>query len=641
MAVGDAEFQQKAQRRIRDLTSQGITTLIISHNPAEVELIARRCIYIRSGAMEFDGQLAKAMELYSSHMHQEIGEHANGAPELHQVRAPNPSAGEDGSRPNSESPEFRLTETEGPPGPQTPAQGPLAEIPAHEILGLKAQNPDGQGEIVSGENLQVYLHYRTSFVGLPIPIQVSIWTEHDVMVTVADTRHQDVVGPTRNEVGVAVCTFRALPLTPGTYVVRALMFHPHEEGLALASFGLEGDERVCAFAVRPPAAMDEWTADTGILALPFEWSRPSASPAPLQTTAPAAISAPQAVSISVQSGQAVQISLHLGAHEKIPLTISLNAAEAPTVGASSLPPLSQPNADGSRLPSPASVRQEWVAKPPNSIVSFLHYAMRISDGLLSYILYKEIFFHQIYHFHCTHPDPLILDVGSDLGMSILYFKHLYPHARVIGFEPDPSFFHLLQENVARNGLEDVTLISTPLGVAADTRGALSSSLESARSVARENQVFGHIRPLSEFIHEPIDLLKLTLGSGGLVVLQELAATDKLKQIKELVVGFINRPQEAQYLGPLLDLLAGEGFRYLVHDFDAETNEATKPPFRIDATTEWPCLVYARRLEESPPATVGRNENGAAARQESVPQTDVPAQSALTEVSAAGQASRQT
>lgn len=57
---------------------------------------------------------------------------------------------------------------------------------------------------------------------------------------------------------------------------------------------------------------------------------------------------------------------------------------------------------------------------------------------------------------------LILDCGSNIGMSILYFKHVYPKARIIGFEPDPAIFPYLQENMTRNGLKDVQLVQAAL-----------------------------------------------------------------------------------------------------------------------------------------------------------------------------------
>ena len=59
---------------------------------------------------------------------------------------------------------------------------------------------------------------------------------------------------------------------------------------------------------------------------------------------------------------------------------------------------------------------------------------------------------------CAQTDsPLIFDCGSNIGLSILFFKKLYPKARVIGFEPHPLTFQTLRENIERNSLSHVTL----------------------------------------------------------------------------------------------------------------------------------------------------------------------------------------
>ena len=106
-------------------------------------------------------------------------------------------------------------------------------------------------------------------------------------------------------------------------------------------------------------------------------------------------------------------------------------------------------------------RRIWKAKP-GSVVQCLNYTICVNDGHNFYILYKGIFVHRIYHFEVEYPDPLILDCGSNIGMSILYFKHLYPKARIIAFEPDPVIFPYLQENITRNGLKDVQLVQAAL-----------------------------------------------------------------------------------------------------------------------------------------------------------------------------------
>ena len=41
---------------------------------------------------------------------------------------------------------------------------------------------------------------------------------------------------------------------------------------------------------------------------------------------------------------------------------------------------------------------------------------------------------------------VVLDLGSHIGTSLLYFRAVYPEARIIGIEPDPEAFKLLEQN---------------------------------------------------------------------------------------------------------------------------------------------------------------------------------------------------
>src|SRR5438445_6452053 len=43
---------------------------------------------------------------------------------------------------------------------------------------------------------------------------------------------------------------------------------------------------------------------------------------------------------------------------------------------------------------------------------------------------------------------IILDIGSNIGASIIYFHRQFPDANIFGFEPHPDTFRVLQENVA-------------------------------------------------------------------------------------------------------------------------------------------------------------------------------------------------
>ena len=59
------------------------------------------------------------------------------------------------------------------------------------------------------------------------------------------------------------------------------------------------------------------------------------------------------------------------------------------------------------------------------------------------------------------PDPLIVDVGANIGQFTNAMKLLFPGARVIAFEPDPEVFADLRTNTA--SLESVELHNMALG----------------------------------------------------------------------------------------------------------------------------------------------------------------------------------
>ena len=103
-------------------------------------------------------------------------------------------------------------------------------------------------------------------------------------------------------------------------------------------------------------------------------------------------------------------------------------------------------------------------------------------------LFREIFVYRLYDVPLKPAAPRIIDCGSNIGMSIIFFKNLYPDAHITGFEPQPLVFQTLQGNVERNGLRDVVLHQKALSDTAGTieffvkaaePGALNASLYAA------------------------------------------------------------------------------------------------------------------------------------------------------------------
>jgi FkbM family methyltransferase len=59
---------------------------------------------------------------------------------------------------------------------------------------------------------------------------------------------------------------------------------------------------------------------------------------------------------------------------------------------------------------------------------------------------REIFLDREYDLAGDISPPVILDLGSNVGLSIAFFHARYPQAVILGFEPDPEAFHILLAN---------------------------------------------------------------------------------------------------------------------------------------------------------------------------------------------------
>ena len=67
LAVGDMAFQQKCINKMTDLSvSQGRTILYVSHNMNTIRQFCTRCIVLDQGKVVFDGDVEKAIEVYSN-----------------------------------------------------------------------------------------------------------------------------------------------------------------------------------------------------------------------------------------------------------------------------------------------------------------------------------------------------------------------------------------------------------------------------------------------------------------------------------------------------------------------------------------------------------------------------------------------
>ena len=63
-------------------------------------------------------------------------------------------------------------------------------------------------------------------------------------------------------------------------------------------------------------------------------------------------------------------------------------------------------------------------------VKFLKYSISIVDARSFIYQFKEIFVDEVYKFNSESKSPVIFDCGSNVGTSVLYFKSIYPDAKI-------------------------------------------------------------------------------------------------------------------------------------------------------------------------------------------------------------------
>ena len=161
---------------------------------------------------------------------------------------------------------------------------------------------------------------------------------------------------------------------------------------------------------------------------------------------------------------------------------------------------------------------------PLSNVWFRGLVFDVPDAPSFFWQYVDIFRNGSYFFRCDRSCPVVYDCGANVGVSVAYFKMLYPDARVTAFEPDESVFGYLHRNLSRNGLvAEVALHNAAVwvhsdGVAFDSDGADGGRVATGKAVRRVSSVDLAERLADE---KRVDLLKMDIEGAESVVLPSL------------------------------------------------------------------------------------------------------------------------
>jgi FkbM family methyltransferase len=197
-------------------------------------------------------------------------------------------------------------------------------------------------------------------------------------------------------------------------------------------------------------------------------------------------------------------------------------------------------------------------------VKLLDHDFRVADGPSFYWMYQEIFHDGVYGIRPDTVEPVIIDCGASYGVSVLYFKTLFPHCRVKAVEADPATFSLLSLNLDRHNYCGVELIQR--AVAAESglcipfhclgadAGRLHAGAQNTPSVLVETI------SIDDLIEGPTDFLKIDIEGAET---DALRSSKKLDQVHQLFIEYHSFEDTKQSLGELLEILSDHGFRYYI------------------------------------------------------------------------------
>ncbi len=197
-------------------------------------------------------------------------------------------------------------------------------------------------------------------------------------------------------------------------------------------------------------------------------------------------------------------------------------------------------------------------------IAFRGLRIRVTDMLSVAWQIKEFFGDERMKLTCDHPDPVIIDCGANVGVSVLYLKHSFPQARITCFEPDAAVFACLEENLRANGITGVECRREVLwvdnhGVSFGSEGADGGSILRTGNAQRLPSA-----RLREVLvkHSSIGLLKVDIEGAETTVL--LDCGEEIRRVRNLYVEYHSLPGRPQELHQLLALLTNNGFRYYIH-----------------------------------------------------------------------------
>jgi FkbM family methyltransferase len=195
------------------------------------------------------------------------------------------------------------------------------------------------------------------------------------------------------------------------------------------------------------------------------------------------------------------------------------------------------------------------------------YKIAFRDAPVFLVSINELFVQEFYKFRSATDHPRIIDCGSYIGTSILYFKVNYPNAVVTGFEPDETNFSIIKSNLQDWNFSNTNVVNAAIWINNDfisfnAKGNMASRIETGNAEGDGKKIVRCVR-LKDLLHEEIDFLKIDIEGAEHAVLKD--CSDNLINVKNLFVEYHGIYSESYKLNDILNILVLNNFKYYIKE----------------------------------------------------------------------------
>ena len=200
--------------------------------------------------------------------------------------------------------------------------------------------------------------------------------------------------------------------------------------------------------------------------------------------------------------------------------------------------------------------------------------IKIPDAASFRFMYNEIFRKEIYKFYTSNEKPYIIDAGANVGLSVIYFKLLYPKSEIVAFEPDYNIFKILNYNIENFEFNDVRTINMGLWDSEKTLQFISEGADAGRIVTKNTKKSNtsvKVISLKSFIkNKTVDLLKIDIEGSEDVVIRDIK--DLLCNVDRIFIEYHSFINKKQTLNEIINILTETNFRIYINQEGVQSNQ---------------------------------------------------------------------